>query len=109
MKAKDARQVRLYRDDRYLYIDGVRYGLRRLRPGEKQSVGQPLKPVADHDYEAELEEANHSISQLAHQLYTSLFLCEADKKEIEQHVANLRKQIAFARLDARKLLYGDEA
>lgn len=109
MKAKDARQVRLYRDDRYLYIDGVRYGLRRLRPGEKQSVGQPLKPVADHDYETELEEANHSISQLAHQLYTNLFLCEADKKEIEQHVANLRKQIAFARLDARKLLYGDEA
>ena len=109
MKVKDARQVRLYRDDHYLYIDGVRYSLRHLRPGEQQTVGKPLKPTVNRDYEAELEETNNAIGRLTQQLSTNLFLCDADKKEIEQHVANLRKQIAFARVDVRKLLYGDEA
>ena len=109
MKAKNARQVRLYRDNHYLYIDGVRYSMRRLRPGEKQAVSQPTRPTVNRDYETELEQANNAINSLAYKLYTNIFLCEEDKKEIEQHVANLRKLIAFARVDARKLLYGDEA
>ena len=109
MKAKNARQVRLYRDNHYLYIDGVRSSMRRLRPGETQAVSQSTRPTVNRDYETELEQANNAINSLAYKLYTNIFLCEEDKKEIEQHVANLRKLIAFARVDARKLLYGDEA
>lgn len=108
MKAKNARQVRLYRDNHYLYIDGVRYSMRRLRPGEKQAVSQSTRPTVNRDYETEQEQANNAINSLTYKLYTNIFLCEEDKKEIEQHVANLRKLIAFARVDARKLLYGDE-
>ena len=110
MKAKDARQVRLYRDDRYLYIDGVRYAMRRLRPGEQRPpVGQLPKPIVSRNYEEELERINTDINLLAGELQANLFACESDKRVIRQHVADLQKQIAFARLDTRKLLYGDEA
>lgn len=109
MKAKDARQVRLYRDDRYLYIDGVRYAMRRLRPGEQRPIGQMPKPVVSRNYEEELERINTDIHLLAGKLQANLFACEADKRVIRQHVTDLQKQIAFARLDTRKLLYGDEA
>lgn len=110
MKAKDAKQVRLYRDDQHLYIDGVRYAMRRLRPGEQRpAVSQMPKPIVSRNYEEELEHINSYINLLAEQLQANLFVCEKDKQAIGQHVADLQKQIAFARLDTRKLLYGDEA
>lgn len=110
MKAPNARQVRLYRDARYLYIDGVRYSMRRLRPGEQQVFNQPSAPPnISRNYEGELDQANIAISRLANQLYANLFIGPTEKQEIKQHVANLQKRIAFARLDTRKLLYGDEA
>ena len=41
-------------------------------------------------------------------LRENIFVTEEDKKEIDQYIATIRKEIAWARVDVRKLRYGDE-
>ena len=62
----------------------------------------------DRDYETELDAAATSIDRLVRDLSDNLFVSEEDKKSVAQYVSIVRKEIAWARVDMRKLRYGDE-
>ncbi len=51
---KGAERVTLYRDEN-LYINGVRFPMRRLKEGEQQQLWLGNAALTDRDYETELE------------------------------------------------------
>lgn len=108
LKEQGAETVTLYRDEKSLYINGVRFGMRRLKRGEEQQLWLGNLSVTDRDYEGELESASARINALTGAFSENLFVSEQDRKAVEQYVAAVRKEIAWARVDVRKLRYGDE-
>ena len=108
VKEEGTERVTLYRDDKHLYINGVRFPMRRLQRGEEQQLWLGNLSVTDRDYETELDAAATSIDRLVRDLSENLFVSEEDKKSVAQYVSIVRKEIAWARVDMRKLRYGDE-
>lgn len=108
MKEQKMERVTLYRDDRHLYINGVRFPMRRLKRGEEQQLWFGNLSVTDRDYETELETVSVRIDKLVKDLSDNIFVSEDDKKSVGGYAATLRKEIAWARVDVRKLRYGDE-
>lgn len=108
MKIPGAERVSLYRDDRYLYINGVRFPMRRLKRGEEQQLWLGNSSVSGRDYETELDALYTRIDGLVKDLAENIFVSATDKQEVAQYIATIRKEIAWARVDVRKLLYGDE-
>ena len=108
MKEQKMERVTLYRDDRHLYINGVRFPMRRLKRGEEQQLCFGNLSVTDRDYEMELETVSARIDKLVKDLSDNIFVSEDDKKSVSEYAATLRKEIAWARVDVRKLRYGDE-
>jgi MoxR-like ATPase len=104
-----AERVTLYRDDRNLYINGVRFPMRRLQRGEQQQLWLGNVTLTDRDYEQELETVNAAVEKLFRELQGNMFISEEDKTEVGKYVALVRKEIAWARVDVRKLRYGDES
>lgn len=108
MKEEGAERITLYRDDRHLYINGVRFPMRRLKKGEEQQLWFGNLSITDRDYETELEAVTGKINRLVQDLSENIFASRADVASIAQYVATIRKEIAWARVDVRKLCYGDE-
>ncbi len=108
MKEDSAERVTLYRDDKHLYINGVRFPMRRLKRGEEQQLLFGNLSVTDRDYETELENIAGNIDKQVKDLFENIFAGEDDRKTVAQYVAAIRKEIAWARVDVRKLRYGDE-
>lgn len=108
MQEEGAERVSLFRDDKHLYINGVRFPMRRLKRGEEQQLWLGNLSITDRDYETELEGATADIDKLVKALSENIFVSEEDKREIAQYIATIRKEIAWARVDVRKLRYGDE-
>ena len=109
MKEQGAERVTLYRDEKNLYINGVRFAMRRLKRGEQQQLWLGNLTLTDRDYETERETAHGRIEKLVKDLSENIFVSEEDKKGVAQYVATIRKEIAWARVDVRKLRYGDES
>lgn len=108
MKEDGAERITLYRDDRHLYINGVRFPMRRLKRGEEQQLWLGNLSITDRNYEAELEAVTGKIDRLVKDLSENIFVSQDDKASVTQYVATIRKEIAWARVDVRKLRYGDE-
>lgn len=81
VKEEGTERVTLYRDDKHLYINGVRFPMRRLQRGEEQQLWLGNLSVTDRDYETELDTAATSIDRLVRDLSDNLFVSEEDKKE----------------------------
>lgn len=81
VKEEGTERVTLYRDDKHLYINGVRFPMRRLQRGEEQQLWLGNLSVTDRDYETELDAAATSIDRLVRDLSDNLFVSEEDKKE----------------------------
>ena len=82
--------------------------MRRLQRGEEQQLWLGNLSITDRDYETELDTAATNIDRLVRDLSDNLFVSEEDKKSVAQYVSIVRKEIAWARVDMRKLRYGDE-
>lgn len=108
MKEEGAERVSLFRDDKHLYINGVRFPMRRLKRGEEQQLCLGNLSITNRDYETELETAAGNIDKLVKALSENIFASEEDRKAIAGYIATIRKEIAWARVDMRKLQYGDE-
>ncbi|MDD3037592.1 AAA family ATPase [Bacteroides sp.] len=108
LKEQGAERVTLFRDSRHLYINGVRFPMKRLTGGEQQQLWLGNLSITDRDYETELEVISAKIDKQVKGLRENIFVTEEDKKEIDQYIATIRKEIAWARVDVRKLRYGDE-
>lgn len=108
MKEQGAERVTLYRDDRHIYINGVRFPMKRLQRGEQQQLWLGNASLTGRDYEAELEDVHARIDARVRALSENLFASADDKREVSQYVSTIHKEIAWARVDVRKLQYGDE-
>lgn len=108
MKEQGAERVNLYRDEKNLYINGVCFPMRRLKKGEEQQLWLGNSSVTERDYETELETICTNMDRLVRELSDNIFISSADKEEVTRYVTTLRKEIAWARVDVRKLRYGDE-
>ena len=108
MREQGAERITLYRDDRHIYINGVRFPMRRLKRGEQQQLWLGNLSLTNRDYEAELETINRHIEKSIQDLSENIFVSGQDKKSVEEYVVTLRKEIAWARIDVRRLLYGEE-
>lgn len=98
--------VTLYRDDKGLYINGVRYPMIQLKKGEKQQLGmRNIAAVSKCNYEAELETISVQLENLASQICGSLFISQKDNMKIEECLLAINKEIALARVDVQKLRY----
>lgn len=108
METEGAERINLFRDDQNIYINGVRFSMRRLKRGEEQQLNFGNVSVTERDYESELEIAQLKTDNLIKELSENIFISEEDKQEVARYVATVRKEIAWARVDVRKLRYGDE-
>lgn len=108
MKEQDAERVTLYRDENNLYINGVRFPMRRLKRGEQQQLWLGNMTITDRDYETELEAVHAKIDKLIKDLSDNIFVSGEDIIGVTQYIGTIRKEIAWARVDIRKLRYGDE-
>lgn len=108
MREQGAERITLYRDDKHIYINGVRFPMRRLKRGEQQQLWLGNLSLTNRDYEAELETINRHIEKSIQDLSENIFVSGQDKKSVEEYVVTLRKEIAWARIDVRRLLYGEE-
>jgi len=98
-----ARQVVLGRDDDYLYIDGVRFEVETLRPGEKQPVPVAKGRTTERDYHAELEAIGDRVRRREAGIAANIFLSEDDRRELGDYLKGLYKEMAVTRQELEKL------
>jgi MoxR-like ATPase len=100
-----AERVNLYRDDRHIYINGMRFDMRRIRRDERQSELEFVAPpLHSRDFGGELESADSMVDERVKEIKQNIFVSDDDKMAVDNYLKTVRKQIAFARVDANKLL-----
>ena len=98
-----ARQVILARDDHHLYIDGVRFEVERLKPGEKQQIPVAKGKVTDRDYYSELETLGDRVRTREKGILGNIFLSDDDRREVADYLKGLYNEIALTRQELEKL------
>ena len=109
----EMQRVNLYRDSMNLYVNGVRYPLRRAGRGGALQQSSGLEPPVKGGY-ANLEECESATDQLfqqatmlSAQIRTHLFVSPQVQQIIGGQMDTFKKQIAQLRADVRKLLYDE--
>lgn len=98
--------VTLYRDDKGLYINGVRFPIIQLKKGEKQQLcAENFATVSKCNYEAELEMISLELENLTNQIFENLFISQKDKTKIKECSLAINKEIALIHVDVQKLQY----
>lgn len=106
-------RVNLYRDSNNLYVNGVRYPLRRtLRGGQTaQESGLETDSVkaafAQRDYEKEVDDLFVSTTMLFNQMKSHLFVPRSAQEAMQTQMESFRRQIALLRADVRRLVYDE--
>ncbi len=98
-----ASPVYLTRDEEFIYINGVRFRIETLAPGEQQDLPTKKGSVSDHDYYKEVEDLSTVIRQRTEQIKDNIFVSAADKKEVDKFVKSMYVEIAHTRMDIEKL------
>jgi MoxR-like ATPase len=100
-----AEKVNLLRDDRNIYINGMQFPMRRLTPGEIQpELKLSAQSLTEYDFVGELESIAGEMDRRMKDISANIFVSDEDCKSIDEYMKTLRKQIAFARVDANKLM-----
>ena len=100
----DSRPVALARDDRFVYIDGVRIEVEPLAEGIcRQLPFAAGTAETGRDYTSEIESIAGDITDIDNGIAGNMFVSESDRKEMKSRIAALYKEIAFTRQDIEKL------
>jgi len=100
-----AERVNLYRDDRHIYINGMKFAMRRMTRGERQTEFEfEPQSVTNHDFGAELEAIVEMMDNRTKEIYENIFVSNDDRADMDDYLKTLRKQIAYVRVDASKLI-----
>ena len=100
---KDSTSVYLTRGEDCIYINGVRFFIETLLPGEKQALPAKRGAMSGRDYYQELEAMCSAIRQRTDNVTDNILLSEQDQKEVADFVQNLLVEIAHTRQDLEKL------
>ena len=103
-------KVTLKRDGYYLYLNGVRCDLERYSIDEMMQMPSSYQSLDDcysMDYETEIEAIAKVANAIVESMQDNIFVCDADTKYMKQVAEGFLREIAFARIDIQKLIYGD--
>lgn len=106
-------RVNLYRDSSNIYVNGVRFGLRRAARGENVWQASGLEPVLPADntpidaYETEVDQLFQEATIFNSQLKNHLFLSAEVAQLVNAQMDGFRRQIALTRADLRKIIYDE--
>lgn len=106
-------RVNLYRNSNSIFINGVRYSLRRGLPGGKLEVASGLESVSREpelsleDYESAVDNLFIEATTLHRSLQNHLFVSADISQTITTYMDGFKKQVAVLRADVRKLLYDE--
>ena len=98
-----ARPVNLTRDDKNIYIDGVRYEVEQC--GKNTSEQAPMAENAEQprDYAAEIDRLADQLQQLQDGIKANMMVAQEDVSEMEIYLKDFYKELAFTRQDIMKL------
>lgn len=106
-------RVNLYRDSKSLYVNGVRYAMRRGLPGTRLEVPSGLDASA-REPERSLEDIESSVDSLFMEAMTlhrmlqdHLFVSAEVSSTVTSYMDGFKKQVATLRANVRKLLYDE--
>lgn len=106
-------RVNLYRNSTSIFINGIRYSLRRGLPGGKLEVASGLEPVsrepemALEDYESAVDNLFVEATMLHRSLQNHLFVSADVAQTVTAYMDSFKKQVAQLRASVRKLLYDE--
>lgn len=106
-------RVNLYRDSNNLYVNGVRYPMRRALRGGRLEQESGLEPAsvkaafASRDYEKEVDDLFVATTMLFNQMKGHLFVPRSAQEALASQMDSFRRQIALLRADVRKVVYGE--
>lgn len=106
-------RVNLYRDSMNIYVNGVRYPMRRAARGmalEQPSGLEPRTTNAAPDLEqceAQVDALFQQATLLVRELQQHLFTNAEVSGMVSRKMDSFKKQIALLRADLRKILYGE--
>jgi MoxR-like ATPase len=98
-----ARIVNMTRDMDHIYIDGVRFEIEKLAPGEKQQLPPPKGVVTNRNYFLEIEYLGDRIGKRVDEINDNLFVSPLDKKTMEEYAKTIYQELAKMRYDVLKL------
>ena len=104
----DGHKIKLARDQKFLYVDGVRCELERYSAREMaaaQSMNCTGPEWKDYDFETEIEQLATLLHHIIMALNDNIFVTPEDKRYIQDTVNEYMKSIAQTRADISKLLY----
>ena len=104
----DGHKIKLARDQKYLYVDGVRCELERYSAREMaatQSMNCTEPEWKDYDFETEIERLATLLHQIIIALNENIFVAPDDRRYIQDTVNEYMKSIAQTRSDICNLLY----
>ncbi|MBQ0057758.1 MAG: AAA family ATPase [Bacteroidales bacterium] len=106
-------RVNIYRDASNIYINGVRYPMKRALTASAQQVVTGLEPrtsIGETDiekFEQMVDDIFVSANTLHIQLKQHLFVSDDVAKTVSGHMDSFRRQVAQLRADVRLLIYGE--
>ena len=109
---QDKQAVTLSRDDTHIYINGVRFGMRRSLAGADHTAAQTTEdqagmPVSRTDYESDAESICQAAEALTQKIRDNLFTDDADVLRAEVWEKMVYNKVAIARVHIRQLLYNE--
>lgn len=107
-KLQEGRSVKLMRDEKHLYINGVRCELIRYTQRELTAMSEKkpsLPEWRDMSMEAEVEQLAMLLRQTADALKGNLFSSKEDVAYVQEMLKDYVKQVACTRADISSLLY----
>lgn len=108
-KLPNAEQVNLRRKEDMLYINGVEFKLRHLSRGECQEEMDVQYVVeTNRDYGGDIEKIALQLNRRVIEIEGNRFLTALDRSRMLEIAAELRKRIAFTRVDIEKLYSKNE-
>lgn len=103
---KGWRMTNLLKDEEFIYLDGVKYEIEKIRDDEEQTMPD-IQSEPSKDFYNEIETICDQIISIQRELSSNLFCNEDDKSEISFFVGKLNKEIALTRIDINKM-FSDE-
>ena len=101
---ENATKIKLYRDDKNVYINGVRYELDRIQEDEQQpDIFSNTGSLSGHDYMSELGHVAAAMTQLRSEIEGNVFYSPEDAPILDTFFQGVTKDIINLRIDASKL------
>ncbi len=99
-------RVNIYRKGQDLFIGGVRYEIEKSKSPLQADINiDSLPKPSGKNYYDVLESKVQEMNAFSEMLQSNMFLSKEDKEELQNLFAQLRKKIAYLRVDIEKLEY----